>query len=87
MAVTTRRARQREVIAEFREWVKTGVGDRSDAARAEALRLNAVLRTWLSRVSLSISVQELSIVVQHRPSAIQPGRQTTVWTSPAFEDT
>jgi hypothetical protein len=78
LAVTTRRVRQREVIVEFRGWAETGVGDRSDAARVEALRLNAVLHTWLSGVGLSINPRELSIVAEHRPSAIQPGRQTTV---------
>jgi hypothetical protein len=78
LAARNGRARQVEVAGQFEAWAKAGIYNPTMESRIEAARLNAVLRTWLSRVTIARDRRMLSISLDHQATGAQSARRASV---------
>jgi DNA invertase Pin-like site-specific DNA recombinase len=64
-----RRARQLEAVKRFQAWTAGEMTGRTDASRAESVRLNRLLARWFSTISVHVDSTNVVIRVTHRPPA------------------
>jgi DNA invertase Pin-like site-specific DNA recombinase len=72
LAISRRDARQLEAVDRLERWLKTEQEGRTNAVRQETVRLNRLLRSWFSNVTITADETRVHITVERRATAHDP---------------
>jgi hypothetical protein len=73
-----RRARQLEAVPRFDGWAAQQLAGRTDDSRAEEQKLNRLLRTWFSQLTVTMDETSVLITARHRTPTGQHSTQAEV---------
>ncbi len=76
LAISQRSARRLEAVQRFEAWAKIECNERTTASRAGTVRLNRLLRSWFSRVAVTMDEQSVTLLAERRTHDIKTGTIT-----------